>query len=105
MIDARLLKADIASGDKKRREEATNVIAELEHDTAVDVSVFVDALLSGDDDVVFWSEIALEHLGERGKVAIPPLLSLLEREQLFLRQSAVKTLAAVGPTDPRAKAA
>jgi HEAT repeat protein len=104
MLDARLIVTDIASGDKKRREEATRVISELDQDTSVDESVFVEALSATDDDVVFWSVIALEHLGERGSAAIPSLIDLLKREQLFLRQSALKALAKVGPNDAGAKA-
>jgi HEAT repeat protein len=103
MLDATQLVSDIASGDHARREEATEVIGRFECDTDVDVSVFVAALAATDEDVVFWSAVALEHLGERGSAAIPILLRLLERKQLFLRQSAVKALAAVGPTDRRAK--
>ncbi len=91
-LDANLLIADIASGDNERRRQATDIIAEIDHDTDVDVSVFVSSLASTHDDVVFWSAIALEHLGERGSAGIPHLLTLLQREQLFLRQSAVKTL-------------
>lgn len=104
-LDARLLIADIASGDKQRWKEATHIIAELNHDTTVDESIFVASLSSVDDEVVFWSEIALQHLGERGIAAIPVLLSLLDRGRLYIRQSAVKTLAAVGPKDKRARAA
>jgi len=105
LLDARLIIEGIASGDKRRWKDATYAIAEFDHDTEVDESVFVAALASSNDDVVFWSEIALEHLGERGAAAIPTLVSLLKREQLFLRQTAVKALAAVGPRDDRARAA
>ena len=104
-LDAHLLLADIASGDEKRRWEATRVIAEIEPNTDIDPAVFVSALASPNADVIFWSEIALEHLGERGYPAVPGLLSLLSREQLFLRQSAVKTLAAVARRDKRAREA
>src|SRR5882757_7209148 len=105
LLDANLLIADIASGDNERRRQAADAISEINHDTDVDVSVFVSSLTSTNDDVVFWSEIALEHLGERGSAAIPCLLALLQQEQLFLRQHAVKTLAAVGPRDTEARAA
>jgi HEAT repeats len=105
LLNANLLIKDIASGDEKRRQEATEIIAELDHDTDVDVAVFVSSLSSKDDDVVFWCMIALEHLGDRGSSAVPKLLSLLEREELFFRQSAVKTLAAVGAKDEVARAA
>jgi hypothetical protein len=101
-LDAHLLLADIASGEKKRFKEATAVIAEIEPGTDVDPAVFVSALASSNEDVVFWSAIALEHLGERGLAAVPSLLSLLDREQLFLRQSAVKTLAAVAAREKKA---
>lgn len=105
LLNANLLIADIASGDAKRCREATEIIAEIDHDTDVDEVVFVSFLSSKDDDVVFWCVVALEHLGERGRSAIPQLLLLLEREQLFLRQSAVTTLAAIGATDEAARAA
>ena len=104
-VDAKFLIAEIASGNKKRRREATETIAKFDHDSDVDVSVFVSSLTSTDNDVVFWSVIALEHLGERGSAAIPHLLPLLHHEALFVRQTAVKALAAVGPRDERAKAA
>jgi len=104
-LDANLLIADIASGDAERQRKAEEVISEIDHDTDVDASVFVSSLASKNDDVVFWSEIALEHLGDRGGAAIPCLLALLQREPLFLRQMAVKTLAAVGPKDAEARAA
>jgi hypothetical protein len=104
-LDAHMLIADIASGDSERRRQATEVISEIDHDTDVDVSVFVSSLRSVQEDVVVWSTIALEHLGERGRAAIPGLLALLQREQLFPRQSAVKTLAAVGPREVEARAA
>lgn len=105
LLDANLLLADIASSDERRRREATELISEIDHETDLDISVFVSSLSSTNDDVVFWSAIALEHLGERGRAAIPLLLSLLEREQLFLRQSAIKTLAVVGPRDHEAREA
>jgi hypothetical protein len=105
VLDANLLLAEIASGDDKRFREATTVIAEIQPETDVDPAVFVSALASSNKDVVFWSAIALEHLGERGRAAVPSLLSLLEREQLVFRQSSVKTLAAVAPRDKRAREA
>lgn len=105
LLNAHLLIADIASGDRDRRRVAADVIAELNYETDVDVSIFVESLDSSQADVVFWSEIALEHLGERGMAAIPRLLLLLQREELFLRQSAVKTLVAVGPNVEEARTA
>lgn len=104
-LDANLLIADIASGDGDRRRQAENIISKIDHDTDVDVSIFISSLASKNDDVVLWSAIALEHLGERGCAAIPCLLELLHRGQLFLRQTAVKTLAAVGAKDTEARAA
>jgi hypothetical protein len=104
-LDANLLIADIASGDAERQRQAQDVISEIDHDTEVDASVFVSSLASKNDDVVFWSEIALEHLGERGSAGIPSLLALLQREQLFLRQYAVKTLATIGARHAEVRAA
>jgi HEAT repeat protein len=104
-IDAHFLLAEITSGDRDRRLKACNVISDFDHNSDVDVSVFVSSLTSSNDDVIFWSEIALQHLGERGKDAIPALMLLLEHSQLFVRQYAVKTLAAVGPKDKRARGA
>jgi HEAT repeat protein len=105
LLDAKLLIADIASGDKQRCRIATEIISEIEENTDVDVEIFASSLSSEIDNVVFWCVIALEHLGERGSAAIPQLLNLLKRDQLFLRQSAVKTLAVVGPKNKDARAA
>ena len=104
-LDANLIVADIASGNSERRRQAEDAIGEMDRDTDVNASVFVSSLASTNEEVVFWSAIALEHLRDRGSAAIPCLLALLQREQLFLRQTAVKTLAAVGPKDTEARAA
>ena len=104
-LDAHLLLADIASGDEKRLSEATAIIAEIQPDTDIDPEVFVSALTSANENVVFWSAIALEHLAERGQTALRSLLPLVGSEQVFLRQAALKTLAAVAPRDKQAREA
>lgn len=104
-VDANLIVADIASGNSERRRQAEDVIGDIDRDTDVDASIFVSSLASTNEDVVFWSAIALERLRDRGSAAIPCLLALLQRKELFLRQTAVKTLAAVGPKDKEARTA
>jgi hypothetical protein len=61
-LDANLLIADIASNDGERRRLATDIIAEIDHDTNVDVSVFVASLASKNDDVVFGLRLHLSIL-------------------------------------------
>lgn len=102
-LDAALIISDLVSSDQGRRERARQIIGNLECNTPVDVSVFVAALEEPNHEVVFWSIIALQHLGERGSEAIPMLLRLIRHDQLFLRQCAVNALGRVGPADKRAK--
>ncbi len=102
-LDARLIVADLSSGDSARFEDATLIISEIEADSKIDPQPFVESLFSENDKVVFWSEIALEHLGVRAQQSIPALLTVLERGSPLLRQAAVKTLARVGPCDGPAR--
>lgn len=103
--DAYQLMANLASGDEALAREATDVIVRLSPDSEVDEFAFIAALESANDKVVYWAGVALRLLGSRGAAAIPSLLALLQREQVFLRQTAVRALAAVGPHDPDARAA
>jgi HEAT repeat protein len=104
-LDARLLIADLSAGDRARFEEATLVISEIDCNTDIDLSPFVESLSADNVGVVLWCEIALEHLGVRAGPAIPALLPLLSREPVSLRQAAVKTLARIGPRDATAREA
>jgi HEAT repeat protein len=103
--DARQILDDLASGNEARRRDATDAIVRLHPDSELDDFAFAAALDSPDDNVVYWAGVALRRLGPRSAAAIPSLLALLRREQLHLRQTAVKALASVGPEDPDARAA
>ena len=102
-FDAKKLLKDIISEDRKVHLRAADDISSFDAKSSVDESVFVDALHSENEDIVFWSIIAIEHLGPRGSEAIPKLILLTQDERLFIRQAAVKALARVGPCDPSAK--
>lgn len=104
-LDASALLAAIAERDTPRRHRARLVLGGLEPDADIDVAELIKGLDSRDDDVVFWTEIGLGRLGERAAAAIPRLVKLLDREPLFVRQSAVEALAKAGPRDPIARTA
>lgn len=97
--------ADLSSGDDTRVRRATDAIVWLSPASEVDEFAFITALESTDDQTVYWAGVALKLLGPRGAAAIPHLLALLRREQIHLRQTAVKALAGVGPHHPDARAA
>ncbi len=104
-ISAEKLMADIASNDSKVRWRASMVLGGLKPETEIDMAVVIAALESTNDTVVFWAEIALRRLGERGSAAIPQLIRLVDRPELFICQSALEALVAAGPRDPRARSA
>ncbi|HYC72078.1 MAG TPA: HEAT repeat domain-containing protein [Opitutaceae bacterium] len=103
-LDAAQLLTSVASRNDNRRRRATLVLGGLKLDADIDVPTLIGGLDSKNDDVVFWSEIALARLGERAAAAIPRLLRLLDRDPLFVRQAAVDALARVGPRDRAARA-
>lgn len=103
--DAHRILADLASSDDGRARDATNAIVQLHPDSEVDEFTFIAGLDAPNDKIVFWSAIALKRLGPRAAAAIPSLLTLLQREQLHLRQAAVGALAGVGRHDADARAA
>ncbi|HEX7631225.1 MAG TPA: HEAT repeat domain-containing protein [Lacunisphaera sp.] len=104
-LNTHQLVADLASGNEQRKAAAIHVIVALTPATDVDEGIFIEALKSANPDVTHWAAVALKLLGPRGLAAIPALVALLGREQLFLRQAAVRALAAVGPHDRLARAA
>lgn len=103
--DAHRILADLASSDDGRARDAANAIVQLHPDSEVDEFPFIAGLSAADDKVAFWCGVALKRLGPRASAAIPSLLTLLQRKQLHLRQTAVGALASVGPHDPAARAA
>jgi hypothetical protein len=104
-LDASALLAALGDRGSPRRHRATLVLGGLEPDADIDVAELIKGLDSPDDDVVFWAEIGLSRLRERSAAAIPRLITLVQREPLFIRQTAVDALARVGPRDPAARAA
>ncbi|HUG12374.1 MAG TPA: hypothetical protein VMM36_15260 [Opitutaceae bacterium] len=104
-LDAEKLLAAIASNERPRRHRATLVLGGLEPKVDIDVQVLIEGLRSNNDDVVFWSEVALKRLGERSAPAIPVFIELLNREPQFIQQSAVDCLVGAGPRDPAARKA
>jgi hypothetical protein len=71
----------------------------------VPIEPVLEGLRSSDSKQVFRALIALDRFGTRARAAIPELLRVAQSNEFGLRQAAVRMLAAVGPDDPRAKAA
>ena len=101
-FDAEKLLSDIVSKDRRTYLKAADTISDFDGETSVDEAVFINSLNSENEDIVFWSILALEHIGPRAASAIEKLIDLTKSEKLLYRMSSVKALSHVGPSNPEA---
>lgn len=101
-FDAEKLLSDIVSKNRRTYLKAADAISDFDGETSVDESVFINSLNSENEDIVFWSILALEHIGPRAAGAIEKLIDLTKSEKLLYRMSSVKALSYVGPSNPEA---
>lgn len=100
-LDANKLLSDIVSENRKTYLKAADAISSFDSATRVDQSVFLRGLDSDNEDIVFWSILALQHLGPNASESIEKLIELTKSENLLFRISAVQALSQIGPEDSR----
>jgi HEAT repeat protein len=89
--------------DDQKRKEATLILGGLRPSDRLRLAPLIAALKSTDDNVVFWSVIALGCLRSRARRAIPAVVDLVHHRDFGMRQAAIHTLSVLGPNDPRVK--
>lgn len=91
--------------DEQRSHDARLALGGLTPDDGIAPDRFIDALSSGDDDVVFWSTVALARLESTAIAAVLPLLELASQHGAFrVRQSAIAALSRIDAARPSVKA-
>src|SRR5688500_16476671 len=68
----------------------------LEENDHVEPAPFLLALKSEDEDVAFWSLIALKRIGASAKSGVTEIAAALQHPAFGIRQAAVSTLAELG---------
>lgn len=97
--------AALTGRSEKAWKQATLMMGGLEPEYPVAAQPFIDALDSGNDEVIFWSVIALGRLRARARDALPKLVALCRHKRINVRQSALCALVRVAPGDPAVKRA
>src|SRR5262245_17441775 len=97
--------AALTGASDKAWKQATLMMGGLKPEDGVSPQPFIDALESGNDEVTFWSVVALGRLRVRARAAVPKLCGLCRHKQINVRESALSALAKIAPGDPAAKGA
>jgi HEAT repeat protein len=87
----------ITSADEKKWKEATLALGGLHPDSEVDIDALIEALGSGNKDVVFWCIGALAALESRSMKAIDKLILLTDHGYLAVRQASICALPRIAP--------
>jgi hypothetical protein len=89
----------IAGRNSTARKDATLIIGDLRKSDAVDPAPFIAALKSDDEDVVFWSLVALERIGAPAKAGLTQIAVSLQHPAFGVRQAAIGAIAKLGIYD------
>jgi hypothetical protein len=83
----------VAGNDSAAWKDATLILGGLEESDRIDPAPFLASLKSDDEDVVFWSLIALKRIGASSKAGLDQIATALRHPALGIRQAAIGALA------------
>jgi hypothetical protein len=83
----------IAGNDQTAWKDATLICGGLEESDRVDPAPFLASLESNDEEVVFWSLIALKRIGAPAKAGLDQIATTLHHPAFGVRETAIGALA------------
>ena len=94
----------LVGSDAKQRQRARLALGGVEPEDEIDPGCFVAALSSGNDDVVFWSLVALGGIGPAGCSAVNEIRELASAHHASpIRAQAMAALVRIAPNDPETR--